>query len=82
MYSKQGQCTFPRAKKALWKRASETAKGTEPDKIRSAILGICGWKGVEGTYCFDKNGDGLHGYNVVRNENGRITYIKHIDFKD
>ncbi len=64
------------------KNAIETAKGTEPDKVRSAILGICGWKGVEGTYCFDKNGDGLHGYNVVRNENGKITYIKHIDFKD
>jgi branched-chain amino acid transport system substrate-binding protein len=64
------------------KNAIETAKGTEPEKIRNAILGICGWKGVEGTYCFDKNGDGLHGYNVVRNENGKITYIKHIDFKD
>ena len=37
---------------------------------------------MEGTYCFDKNGDGLHGYNVVRNENGKITYLKHIDFKD
>jgi branched-chain amino acid transport system substrate-binding protein len=64
------------------KNAIETAKGTEPDKIRNAILGICGWKGVEGTYCFDKNGDGLHGYNIVRNEHGKITYIKHIDFKD
>jgi len=64
------------------KSAIETAKGTEPEKIRSAILGICGWKGVEGTYCFDKNGDGLHGYNVVRNDGGRIAYIKHIDFKD
>ena len=64
------------------KNAIETAKGTEPDKIRNAILGICGWKGVEGTYCFDKNGDGLHGYNIVRNEHGKITYIKYIDFKD
>lgn len=60
----------------------ETAKGTEPEKSRNAILAICGWKGVEGTYCSDKNGDGLHGYNVVRNEGGRVTYIKHIDFKD
>ena len=66
----------------MLKNAIETAKGTEPDKIRNAILGICGWKGVEGTYCFDKNGDGLHGYNIVRNEHGKITYIKYIDFKD
>jgi branched-chain amino acid transport system substrate-binding protein len=64
------------------KNAVETAKSTEPEKLRAAILGICGWKGVEGTYCFDKNGDGLHGYNIVRNENGKIAYIKHIDFKD
>jgi branched-chain amino acid transport system substrate-binding protein len=64
------------------KNAIEAAKGTEPEKLRAALLAICGWKGVEGTYCFDKNGDGLHGYNVVRNENGKVTYLKHIDFKD
>jgi len=64
------------------KNAIESAKSTEPEKVRAAILAICGWKGVEGLYCFDKNGDGLHGYNVVRNENGRVTYLKHIDFKD
>jgi len=64
------------------KIAIESAKSTEPEKVRAAILAICGWKGVEGLYCFDKNGDGLHGYNVVRNENGRVTYLKHIDFKD
>jgi branched-chain amino acid transport system substrate-binding protein len=50
--------------------------------VRNALLGTCGWKGVEGTYCFDKNGDGLRGYNVVRNENGKVAFIKHIDFKD
>ncbi|HZP85334.1 MAG TPA: ABC transporter substrate-binding protein [Burkholderiales bacterium] len=66
----------------LLKRAIETAKSTEPEKVRNALLGVCGWKGVEGTYCFDKNGDGLRGYNVVRNENGKIAFIKHIDFKD
>jgi branched-chain amino acid transport system substrate-binding protein len=66
----------------LLKQAIETAKSTEPDKVRAALLATCGWKGVEGTYCFDKNGDGLHGYNVVRNENGKIAFLKHIDFKD
>ena len=66
----------------LLKQAIESAKSTDPDKVRAALLGVCGWKGVEGTYCFDKNGDGLHGYNVVRNENGKIAFLKHIDFKD
>jgi branched-chain amino acid transport system substrate-binding protein len=66
----------------LLKQAVESAKSTEPDKVRAALLATCGWKGVEGTYCFDKNGDGLHGYNVVRNENGKIAFLKHIDFKD
>jgi branched-chain amino acid transport system substrate-binding protein len=38
--------------------------------------------GAEGEYNFDQNGDGLHGYNVVRNEKGKIVYDKHIDFND
>ena len=37
-------------------------------------------KGVEGTYNFDPNGDGVHGYNVVRNVNGKVSFIKHIEF--
>ena len=37
-------------------------------------------KGVEGVYTFDKNGDGLHGYNIVKNEGGKIVFVKHIDF--
>ena len=36
--------------------------------------------GAEGEYNFDANGDGLHGYNVVRNENGKIIYDRRIDF--
>ena len=30
----------------------------------------------------DQNGDGLHGYNIVKNEKGTIVYDKHIDFND
>jgi branched-chain amino acid transport system substrate-binding protein len=37
---------------------------------------------VEGTYAFDENGDGLRGYNVVKNEDGKIAFIKHIDFSE
>ncbi len=62
--------------------AINTAKSTEPEAIRKAIVGIKGWKGVEGAYSFDENGDGLRGYNVVKNEGGKVAFIKHIDFKD
>ena len=58
------------------------AKSLEPQKIREAILSVRGYQGAEGIYNFDQNGDGLHGYNVVRNDNGKIVFIKHIDFSE
>jgi hypothetical protein len=39
-----------------------------------------GHEGAEGTYNFDKNGDDLHGYNVVRNDKGNIVFDRRIDF--
>ena len=59
--------------------AMNKAKSAEPEAIRKAVLATCGYKGVEGTYCFDDNGDGLRGYNIVRNENGKIVFNKHIE---
>ncbi|MBI3530379.1 MAG: ABC transporter substrate-binding protein [Betaproteobacteria bacterium] len=64
----------------LLKYAIEKAKSTEPDAIRNALLSTRGLKGVEGTYNFDQNGDGVHGYNVVRNEKGKVAFIKHVEF--
>jgi branched-chain amino acid transport system substrate-binding protein len=64
----------------LLKVALEKAKSIEPEAIRTAVLGIRGVKGVEGTYDFDSNGDGVHGYNVVKNDKGKLTFIKHIEF--
>ncbi len=58
------------------------AKSTDPQKVREAIVAIKGYKGAEGEYNFDANGDGLHGYNIVRNEKGTIVFDKHIEFKD
>jgi branched-chain amino acid transport system substrate-binding protein len=58
------------------------AKSLEPQKIREAILSVKGYLGAEGTYNFDQNGDGLRGYNIVKNDNGKIVFIKHIDFND
>ena len=46
------------------------------------MLSIKGYKGAEGEYNFDKFGDGLHGYNIVRNDKGTIVFEKHIEFTD
>jgi branched-chain amino acid transport system substrate-binding protein len=59
-------------------KAIGQAKSTAPEAIRKEILAIRGLKGAEGTYNFDKNGDGLHGYNIVKNEKGKIVFVKHI----
>jgi branched-chain amino acid transport system substrate-binding protein len=62
--------------------AINNAKSLEPDKIRAALIAVKGYEGAEGTYNFDKNGDGLHGYNIVKNANGTIVFDKRIDFKE
>jgi branched-chain amino acid transport system substrate-binding protein len=62
--------------------AINNAKSLDPQKIRQALIAIKNYQGAEGTYNFDQNGDGLHGYNVVKNVNGQIVFEKHIDFKD
>jgi branched-chain amino acid transport system substrate-binding protein len=62
--------------------AIKKAGVTDPDKVRAAILATRGYKGAEGEYNFDEFGDGLHGYNIVRNEKGKIVFDKHIEFTD
>jgi branched-chain amino acid transport system substrate-binding protein len=66
----------------VFARAIGEAKSLEPDKVRKAILAVKGYAGAEGTYNFDANGDGLHGYNIVKNNNGTIVFDKHIEFDD
>ncbi|MDB5627845.1 MAG: transporter substrate-binding protein, partial [Tardiphaga sp.] len=60
-------------------KAINTAKSTDPEKMRDAILAIRKYPGAEGEYNFDANGDGLHGYNIVKNEKGNIVFDKHIE---
>jgi branched-chain amino acid transport system substrate-binding protein len=62
--------------------AINKAGSTDPAKIREAILATQKFPGAEGEYNFDQNGDGLHGYNIVKNEKGTITFDKHIEFTD
>ena len=62
--------------------AINKAGSTDPTKIREAILATKKFAGAEGEYNFDQNGDGLHGYNIVKNEKGSIVFDKHIEFND
>ena len=61
-------------------RAMNDAKSTEPQAVRKAIIAIRGLAGAEGNFNFDENGDGLRGYNIVRNEKGTIVFDKHVEF--
>ena len=62
--------------------AINKAGSTEPAKIREAILATQKFPGAEGEYNFDDKGDGLHGYNIVKNDKGNIVFDKHIEFND
>ena len=70
-----------RHQRAVRRRSTRPARPT-PAKIRDAILAIKKFPGAEGEYNFDQNGDGLHGYNVVKNDKGNIVFDKHIEFND
>jgi branched-chain amino acid transport system substrate-binding protein len=61
--------------------AIKSANSTRPDAIRKALLAINGYKGAQGLYRYDANGDGLHGYNIVKNEQGKIVFIMHYEPK-
>jgi branched-chain amino acid transport system substrate-binding protein len=50
--------------------------GTNGQAIRRGILAIRGCRGAEGTYNFDRNGDGLHQYTIVQNVKGHLRVIK------
>jgi branched-chain amino acid transport system substrate-binding protein len=65
----------------LLARAMADAGSTEPEAIRAALAAIRGYQGAEGEYSFDDKGDGLRGYNVVKNEDGKIVFKKRIELK-
>ena len=67
---------------AMLAKAITDASNTASDAIRSAILGIRGFEGAEGTNNFDRNCDGLHGYDPVHNDNGIWTFDRHIEFRE
>ncbi|MGA2053925.1 MAG: ABC transporter substrate-binding protein [Bradyrhizobium sp.] len=81
-FAPDNQSAWPYDAITVLSAAINKAGSTDPGKIREAILALKKFPGAEGEYNFDQNGDGLHGYNVVRNEKGTIVYDKHIEFDD
>ena len=76
------QSSWPYDAVTVLAAAINKAGSTEPQKIREAMLSIKKFPGAEGEYNFDQNGDGLHGYNIVKNVKGSIVFDKHIEFND
>ena len=60
--------------------AIKAANSTAPDKIRAALLALKDFRGTEGVYNYDKNGEGLRGYNIVQNKGGKIVFERTISF--
>ena len=56
------------------------ADGTSASAIQKGLHAVQNYPGVEGTYSFDQNGDGLHGYWVVEMQNKTAEPIKFVDF--
>ena len=50
--------------------------GEDRDKIRQAILATQGYKGVQGTFSFTPNGDGLSEVSIVQIEKGQPKLLK------
>jgi branched-chain amino acid transport system substrate-binding protein len=76
------QSSWPYDAVTVLAAAINKAGSTDPQKIREAIISTKKFAGAEGEYNFDDKGDGLHGYNIVKNEKGNIVFDKHIEFED
>jgi branched-chain amino acid transport system substrate-binding protein len=76
------QSSWPYDAVTVLAAAINKAGSTDPQKIREAIVATKKFPGAEGEYNFDDKGDGLHGYNIVKNEKGNIVFDKHIEFED
>ena len=50
--------------------------------VRDAIQAVKLPDSLLGAVAFDANGDGLHGYSVVKNAAGSITFDRYLAFKD
>jgi len=76
------QSSWPYDAVTVLAAAINKAGSTDPQKIREAIVATKKFPGAEGEYNFDDKGDGLHGYNIVKNDKGNIVFDKHIEFDE
>ncbi len=72
------QSAWPYDAVNLTVEAIKKTGGTDPAKLRDALHAIKDFPGTEGTYTFDDNGDGLTSYNIIRNEDGKLVFIRQI----
>ncbi len=54
--------------------------GIDPRAVRQGLLAIKGYHGAEGTYTFDRSGDGLHQDTIVQNVQGHLRIVKVVTF--
>ena len=55
--------------------------GENRDKIRQAILATQGYKGVQGSFSFTPNGDGLSEVSIVQIEKGQPKLLKIVNVR-
>jgi branched-chain amino acid transport system substrate-binding protein len=60
--------------------AINNAGSAAPAAVREALLAVRNHPGVLGTFDFDANGDGLHGYTIVRNKGDDTVLVKRVSF--
>ena len=65
-------------------RDAITAVGNNPEKVRNFLLNLRDWQGALGTLNFDKNGDRVPEYAVLKLENGVLKQVDtySIDLED
>ncbi|MES3000435.1 MAG: ABC transporter substrate-binding protein [Pseudomonadota bacterium] len=64
----------------LLAQAINNAGGTDPEAMRKGLMAIQGYQGAVGIYSFDRNGDGLHGYNILKNDGGKLAFVKNFSY--
>jgi branched-chain amino acid transport system substrate-binding protein len=54
--------------------AMENAKPLTPDNVATEMHKICNYVGLQGTFCYDKNGEGINTTVLGVIKGGQLTY--------
>ncbi len=55
--------------------AMENAKPLTPDNVATEMHKICNYQGLQGTFCYDKNGEGINTTFLGVIKGGQLTYL-------